>query len=119
MMRFLALLAVLAPAPALAAELWCMPQQICGPDGNCHATKDEESSVRIADIAASATRLRSHGEDVAVTRTAQEAQVSWSGTNAMGQSEALVWLKADNAFSYDIRAQNGDEWSAEGACEVQ
>ncbi len=125
MRRILTFLAVLVPAsaltaaPALAAELWCMPQTICRADGSCHATTDEETSLRLADMEADATTMRAHAETVAMTRSTAAGAVAWSGTNAQGDAEVVIWTKADTAFTYTQTQKSGDVWKSVGTCEVQ
>ena len=111
--------ATLTPAAAVAAELWCMPQSICRADGSCHATTDEETSLRLADIDADATTLRAHAETVAMTRSTADGAVAWSGTNAAGDAEAVIWTKADRAFTYTQTQKSGAVWKSVGTCEVQ
>lgn len=112
-------MAVLAPAPVLAAELWCMPETICNVDMDCHSTTDEESSVRLNDLNAVSASLRTHAEDVSVQRNEADGVVQWLGTNSNGNQELLVWTMADNAFTYKISFSDGQVWKANGYCEVQ
>lgn len=117
-MKHLILLAGLMPAPALAAELWCMPQTICRGD-DCQATTDEESSIRFVDMDAGETALRSHAEDVPMARTDGGETVTWAGTNSGGVAEQVIWTRADNAFTYTVTHADGSTRTATGFCEVQ
>ncbi len=117
-MKRLFLLAALMPAPAFAAELWCMPETICRGE-ECHSTTDEESSVRLADMDAAQTTMRAHAEDVPMTRTDGDAAVEWSGTNSGAAAEVLIWTRADNAFTYTVTHADGTSRKANGYCEVQ
>ena len=121
-MNRLILLAALLPAPAMAAELWCMPETICRGE-ECHSTTDEETSVRFADMNAGETTMRAHAEDVPMTRANGDSDgdttVEWSGTNSGGVAEYLIWTRADNAFTYVVTHADGKTRKANGYCEVQ
>lgn len=117
-MKHLILLAGLLPAPAMAAELWCMPETICRGD-DCVSTTDEESSIRFADLDAAETTLRSDAEDIAMTRKDGAEAVEWVGTNALGAAEFVIWTRADNAFTYTVTQTDGAIRKAVGYCEVQ
>ena len=117
-MKHVFLLATLLPAPAMAAELWCMPETICR-GGECHSTTDEETSVRFADMEAAQTTMRAHAEDVPMTRASGDTAVEWSGINSGGAAEYLIWTRADNAFTYLISQTDGRIRKANGTCEVQ
>lgn len=114
----LIVLAMIAPSPLLAKELWCMPDTICRSSGACHGTTDTEASVRLQDMEAAATSLRSHAEDVPMARTHSGVVVQWQGVNEAGSDEILAWRPADGAFVYLIRS-DGKERRATGLCEVQ
>lgn len=118
-MKHLILLAALLPAPAMAAELWCMPETICTDETTCSSVTDEELSVRFADLEAAETTLRSHAEDVPMMRHPGTGTVEWMGKNAAGLAEALIWTKADNAFTYTVTLADGAVRKATGYCEVQ
>lgn len=117
-MKRLILLSALLPAPAMAAELWCMPQTICR-GAECHSTTDEETSVRFADMDAAETTMRAHAEDVPMARTPGDAAVEWAGVNSGGATEYLIWTRADNAFTYVVTQTDGRIRKATGTCEVQ
>ena len=117
-MNRLILLAALLPAPAMAAELWCMPETICRGE-ECHSTTDEETSVRFANMDAGETTMRAHAEDVPMTRQDGDTTVEWSGTNSGGVAEYLIWTRADNAFTYVVTHADGKTRKANGYCEVQ
>ena len=114
----LILLALLAPGGAMAAQLWCMPDTICRTGGACHATTDTETSVRLNDKDSATPSLRTHAEDVALTRTHNGASVQWQGVSADGADEILAWRPADGSFVYLIRSQ-GREVRATGRCDIQ
>ena len=119
MYRALIVIAALIPGPALAAELWCMPHTLCRWDGTCRATDDEESSVRLHDMQAATSSLRTHAEDVLMTRKPGDGVVEWTGTNTVGNAERLVWTRADMTYTYVQTEPGGDTFSATGLCEVQ
>lgn len=118
MRKILTVLALLLPAPSFAAELWCMPETICRGD-ECVSTTDEESSIRFADMDTKTTTLRSHAEDVMMTRKDGAEAVEWSGVNAAGLAEYVVWTRADNAYTYTVTGSDGAVRKAVGYCEVQ
>ena len=118
-MKHLILFMALLPAPAMAAELWCMPETICSDETTCVSTTDEELSVRLADRDAPETTLRAHAEDVPMMRHPGTGSVEWMGTNAAGLAEALIWAQADNAFTYAVTLADGAIRKATGYCEVQ
>jgi len=109
--------ALAAPATAQAAELWCMPDTLCNATG-CKPTTNEEVSVRLKDVKASSTTLRTHAEDVPMSRSRDGDVVQWQGVNATGGAEFLAWRQSDMEFTYLIRSE-GREYSATGLCEVQ
>ena len=113
------LIAALLPSPALAAELWCMPDTLCGPLGKCKATTDEETSLRIENLKAPKTTMRAHAETILMTRTKAGTAVEWRGTSENGGTEYVIWSKTTNAFTYTQMHQNGDIRKASGTCEVQ
>ena len=113
------LIAGLMPAPAMAAELWCMPETICRWDGSCTSTTDEETSLRLADVDAQATTLRVHAETIPMLPQKGDGVVEWAGTNVGGGAEYVIWTTADNAFTYTETQTSGDVWKATGYCEVQ
>jgi hypothetical protein len=118
MLRTVLLFAALtAPGISKAAELWCMPDTLCNATG-CKPTTNEEVSVRLQDLQASTTTLRTHAEDVAMERTRDGDVVQWQGVNANGAAEYLAWRQSDMEFTYLIRS-DGREYSATGLCEVQ
>ena len=119
MRKILLILAALLPAPAMAAELWCMPETICRADGSCKSTMDEETSLRLADMDADATTMRVHAETIPMARTQGQGVVEWAGTNTGGGAEYVIWTQADNAFTYTETHPSGDLWKATGYCEVQ
>ena len=100
-----------------AAELWCMPDTLCSANG-CGSTADEEMSVRLKDLAEQTTTLRTHAEDVVMSRTRDGDVVQWQGVNASGGAEYLEWRQSDMEFTYLIRTE-GREYTATGLCEVQ
>ncbi len=116
-MRHLVILALLAPLPAAAAELWCMPQEICD-GGGCHPTTDEETSVRLADWSVPATSMRSSAQDVPMTRIRTGRVLEWQGVNRDGGTETLKVRRRDLSFTY-VRRLVGRATSAKGWCEVQ
>ncbi len=113
------MLVALLPAPGFAAELWCMPDTICRPNGKCHATTDEESSLRLQDMVTKKTTMRSHAETIAMTRKKSGTAVEWRGTSASGDREYVIWSKVTNAFTYSIADPDGSVWKSTGVCEVQ
>ena len=115
----LILTAVLLPAPAVAAELWCMPHTVCRWDGTCHATTDEESSVRLHDLDGATSTFRSHAETMVMTRKDGDGVVEWTGTDASGRGEYLIWTLADMSFTYTITEPGGAVFKDIGVCEVQ
>jgi hypothetical protein len=117
-MKRLFLMAALLPTPALADELWCMPQTICRGEA-CVETNDEESSIRFADMDAAETTLRTHAEDVTMTRSETDSGAEWSGTNAGGAAESVIWTWADDSFTYTVTHADGTTRTASGTCEVQ
>lgn len=119
MRKILVLTAALLPAPAMAAELWCMPDTICRANGKCHATTDEESSLRVQDMKAKKTTMRSHAETVSMLRQKAGSAVEWRGTNERGGREYVIWSKTTNAFTYTISGSDGAVWKSTGVCEVQ
>jgi hypothetical protein len=118
-MKHLILLAALLPAPAFAAELWCMPETICSDETTCVSTTDEELSIRVADMDADTTTLRAHAEDIAMMRHPGDGSVEWMGSNAAGLAEYVVWTEADRAFTYTLTLADGAMRKATGYCEVQ
>lgn len=113
------LAALLLPLPLQAAELWCMPDTICDLGGSCQRTTDEESSVRLSDLAAPKASLRSNAEDVAMQRTENNTVLIWRGTNSSKAAEELVVTKADQSFTYTVKGADGTGFKATGQCEVQ
>jgi hypothetical protein len=105
------------PHTVHAAELWCMPDTLCDAT-DCKATKDEEMSVRLADMMAATTSLRSQGEDVPMTRKEMGDVVQWDGVNTFGGRETLAWRQSDMAFTYLVRWDDR-KITATGQCEVQ
>ena len=119
MRKILTLIAALTPAPAMAAELWCMPETICRADGRCKSTTDEETSLRLANLAAKKTTMRSHVETIAMQRQKAGTAVEWRGTNERGGMEYVIWSKTTDAFTYTISDTDGSVWKSTGYCEVQ
>jgi hypothetical protein len=119
MRKILTVLALLLPVPSFAAELWCMPETICRGDGICNSTTDEESSLRLHNLKAKKTTMRSHTETVPMTRKKAGDAVEWRGKNERGDTEYVIWSKATNAFTYTISAPDGAVWKSTGYCEVQ
>jgi hypothetical protein len=117
--RALILAALLLPLPASAAELWCMPDTICNSAGKCHRTTDEETSIRLNDLAAPKASLRSNAEDVPMHRTENSTVLVWRGTNSWKASEELVVTKAGGSFTYTVKGKQGTGFKATGQCEVQ
>jgi hypothetical protein len=111
------IVALVIPPTAHAAELWCMPDTLCNPTG-CKPTTNEEVSVRLKDVKARSTTLRTHAEDVAMSRTRVGDVVQWQGMNESGGAEYLAWRQSDMEFTYLVRSE-GREYSATGLCEVQ
>ena len=103
----------------MAAELWCMPDTLCRPDGTCKSTTDEESSIRLANMKTKNTTMRAHSETIPMKRTKAGTAVEWRGTNENGAAEYVIWSTTTNAFTYTEANQNGDVWKATGTCEVQ
>ncbi|GLS87797.1 hypothetical protein GCM10010873_27710 [Cypionkella aquatica] len=119
MRMILTLIAALLPAPAMAAELWCMPDTLCNAKGKCHATTDEESSIRLHNLAAKKTTMRSHAETIPMKRQKAGSALEWRGTNESGGREYVIWSKTSNAFTYTVSATDGAVWKSSGVCEVQ
>ena len=118
MLRTMLLFVALATAGSgQAAELWCMPDTLCNATG-CDSTTDEEMSVRLKDLAEQTTTLRTHAEDVVMSRTKEGDVVQWEGKNEYGGKEFLAWRPSDGAFTYLIRWDEGES-TATGLCEVQ
>ena len=118
-MKHLLLSAALLPAPAFAAELWCMPETICSDATTCVSTTDKELSIRFADMDAADTTLRAHDEDVPMMRHPGTGTVEWMGKNAAGLAENVIWTEADGAFTYTVTQADGAVRKATGYCEVQ
>ena len=118
-MRMFILIAALAASPAGAAELWCMPDTLCNASGECRATTNEETSLRIANLSRKRTTMRSHTETSPMKRTKAGTAVEWRGTNESGATEYVIWSTTTNTFTYTQANQNGDVWKSTGTCEVQ
>jgi len=118
-MRLLAVITALVPLPGLAAELWCMPSTICRADGSCHPTDDQESSIRLQDMDAATSSLRSNAQDVAMTRRQTGEFVEWRGVNQSGDAEYLLWRRADMVYNHTIALRDGGTFKAVGHCEIQ
>ncbi len=108
---------ILAAGPAVAADLWCMPDQICR-GGRCMAPQSEETSVRLSGADSSGPVLRSDGEDVPMRAMRDGATVEWQGRNRAGGAESLAWSRSDGSFVYQ-RHLDGAAYTATGRCEVQ
>ncbi len=119
MHRILILTAALLPSPALAAELWCMPQTLCRADGSCRATTDAENSIRLADLQAQASTLRADAENIMLTRKTGGTVVEWGGTDGMGRAVQLIWTVSDMSYTYTITETGGAVFKDIGVCEVQ
>ena len=112
-------LAALFPAPVMAAELWCMPETLCRPDGTCKSTTDAETSLRIADLTGKETTMRAHAETISIKQTKAGSAVEWRGSNERSGKEYMIWSTTTNAFTYTVMDQTGDVWKSTGLCEVQ
>lgn len=119
MRQIVILIATLLPLPAMAAGLWCMPQTVCRADGSCHATTDEESSIRLLDIQAQTSTLRADAEDIVLTRKTGGSVVAWDGTDEMGRAVDLIWTVADMGYTYTITEPGAAVFKDIGVCEVQ
>ena len=119
MHRILTLMAALLPMPAMAAELWCMPDTLCRADGSCRATTDEESSIRLADLQAESSTLRADAQDIALTRLTGGTVIEWAGTDDMGRAVSLIWTVEGMAYTYTITETGGGVFKDSGVCEVQ
>jgi hypothetical protein len=119
MYKIFILAVLLLPAPVYGAELWCMPDTVCRTNGNCYANTDEESSLRIHDMKAAKTTMRSHAETIAMVRTKAGTAVEWRGTNENGGIEYVIWSKKTGAFTYTVAQPDGALRKATGTCEVQ
>ena len=110
----LILILILLPFAAHAEDLWCMPDTVCH-GAECHATTDEESSLRLHDPFGPAPMLRSHAEDIAMKLTHDTAELrQWQGRDEEGRDEILALRSSDMEFTYVFR-----DWRASGTCEVQ
>ena len=116
-MRHVMLVALLAPFPVQASELWCMPTEICRND-TCKPTNDEESSVRLTDPDGSAS-LRAHAESIAMTKTYDGPVQQWEGLNKDGAAEILAVRRSDMEFTHLELRSDGSQRTATGLCEVQ
>ncbi len=96
-----------------------MPDTLCATNGVCKITTDEETSVRLADMAADQSALRADAEDVQMTRVTTSTGAEWTGTNESGGAEHLIWTEADTGFSYTITLLDGAVIKSFGHCEVQ
>lgn len=110
-------LVLLMPANAIAAELWCMPDTLCR-EAVCKPIADEESSVRLNDLASATPILRMDAKDIAMTRTIDGDTVQWQGDDPDGGIDILAWRRADNAYVL-VRKVDGRTFKASGTCEVQ
>jgi hypothetical protein len=119
MRKTILLIAALLPAPALAAELWCMPESLCKPDGKCRSTTDEESSLRLHDLTKKKTTMRSHAETIPMKRTESGTAVEWRGRNERGGKEYVIWSSTAKSFTYTVTDKDGAIWKSVGFCEVQ
>ena len=119
MRLILTLMAALLPLPAMAAKLWCMPHTFCTWDGTCRPTADEESSVRLHDMEGETSTFRTHAETVTMTRKPGDGVVEWTGADASGRAEYLIWTVADMTYTYTITEPGGAVFKDIGVCEVQ
>jgi len=113
-----ALAFAVAPVPAHAAELWCMPAEVCR-DAACKPTTDEESSVRLTDPDGPAPSLRAQAETIAMTKTYDGPVQQWEGLNDSGAAEILAMQTSDMAFTYLRLHPDGSQATATGICERQ
>jgi len=113
----LTLMVLMAASPATAKELWCMPDEACVND-ICQAMTDTESSVRLADLNAASTVMRSAGEDVAMERSEGGGKVAWNGVYEVGISVTLTLTPSDLAYRMVSSGEFGQTVST-GFCEVQ
>jgi hypothetical protein len=119
MRHIVIVIATLLPFPGIAAELWCMPDTLCRPDGSCRATTDEESSIRLADLQAESSTLRADAEDIVLTRLTGGTVVEWAGTDGFGRAISLIWTVDDMGYTYSITESGGAVFKDSGVCEVQ
>jgi len=118
MHKILTLIAVLMPAPAIAAELWCMPDRICH-GTKCKANTDEEVSVRITDPDGPKPMMRAFAEDVPMVQSTEGDLVRFNGTNEFQVNMILDLNPADMTYIMTSRLLGNEDSTYTGTCEVQ
>ena len=117
MHKILILIAVLLPAPAMAYDVWCMPDKICyGTKGK--ANTDEEVSVRITDADGAKPIMRAFAEDVPMVQTADSNSVRFIGSNEFQITMILDLNPADMTYTMASRLLAKDDITYAGLCEV-
>ena len=118
MHKILILTAVLLPAPAMAYDLWCMPDKICY-GTKCKANTDEEVSVRITDADGAKPIMRAFAEDVPMVQTVDSDSVGFTGSNEFQITMILDLNAADMTYTLTSRQLANDDTTYSGLCEVQ
>ncbi len=119
MRKILLLIAALVPAPAMAYELWCMPEKICH-GKKCKANSNEEVSVRLTDPDGPNPSMRAFAEDVPMKQTMEDGDiVRWTGSNQFQITMILDLNPADMTYKMTSKLLANDDSVFTGYCEVQ
>ena len=113
------LIALVSPAPAMAFELWCMPDKICY-GTKCKKNTNEEVSVRISDPDGPNPVMRAFAEDVPMKQTMEDDDiVRWTGSNEFQITMIMDLNAADMRYRMTSKSQAADDTVYTGLCEVQ
>lgn len=120
MKAILMLLAAICPLPLLAADLACMPEEICI-DATCQNGHDDRELLILRNWDTNAPVLHGRDGDVPMALRSKSRGVEWAGRDDAGNMETLSLRRSDMRFTLVIRLEPVSEahsLTARGDCAV-